>query len=438
METGNNVFLRARNAWMAGASHRQTRKMLKQFTYGRQWEALLSAPGCGASLSVYEELCLRNKRRPLTNNLIRALIKSVVGRFRLNLAEEERPAKGSPAARVRERNLLDELDSRALEEFLISGCAIQRVVMERRFEGLDVWVDNVNPTRFFCNRFLDPRGSDLRMVGMLHEMSLPELCTRFGHGSRRRQRELAAVFESGTRLASCLPEADLAVSDDDTAFLTPADRSLCRVVEVWTFEIDPKGHPVWMCRFFGPEGQLLDQTPSPYPHRSHPFAVSFYPLTDGEVHPFIEDVIDQQRHINLLIATIDRILSHSAKGVLLLPQDSVPRETSLADVADAWSRPGGVIVIDRKASRLPQEISSTGGTDGASQLLDLEMKLFQQISGVTEALQGQAPQGHTSASLYDSQVQNSAIALLDVFETFNTFRSRRDSKVEALLSINTH
>lgn len=434
METGHNVFLKARNAWMAGAAHRHTRKMLKQFTYGRQWEALLSTARSGASLSTYEDFCLRNKRRPLTNNLIRALVKSVVGRFRLNLSEEEGPAKGSPAARVSERNSLSELDSRALEEFLISGCAIQRIVLERRFEGLDVWVDNVNPTRFFCNRFLDPRGSDLRLVGMLHEMSLPELRTRFGHGSRRRQRELAAVFESGTRLGSCLPESDIASEAEDTAFLTASDRSLCRVVEVWTFEIDAKGCPVWMCRFFGPEGQLLDSTPSPYPHRSHPFAVCFYPLTDGEVHPFIEDVIDQQRHINLLIATIDRILSHSAKGVLLLPQDAVPRDTSLADVADAWCKPGGVIVIDRKASRMPQEISSPGRSEGASQLLDLEMKLFQQISGVTAALQGQAPQGHTSASLYDSQVQNSAIALLDVYETFNAFRSRRDAKVAAILS----
>lgn len=33
-----------------------------------------------------------------------------------------------------------------------------------------------------------------------------------------------------------------------------------------------------------------------------------------------------------------------------------------------------------------------------------------------------------SASLYETQVQNSTIALLDVFETFNSFRSVRDRK----------
>ena len=216
------------------------------------------------------------------------------------------------------------------------------------------------------------------------------------------------------------------------SFLTPSDRSLCRVIEVWTLELDKRKGPVWKCRYYAADGTLIDETLSPFGHRSHPFTVSFYPLTDGEVHPFIEDVIDQQRHINLLIAGIDQVLTHSAKGVLLFPTDALPPGININQAAEIWGRPGGVIPINPNATRLPTELTAPGRSEGATQLLELELKLFQQISGVTNALQGQAPAGMTSASLYESQVRNSAVALLDIFETFNSFRAQRTAKALTL------
>lgn len=98
---------------------------------------------------------------------------------------------------------------------------------------------------------------------------------------------------------------------------------------------------------------------------------------------------------------------------------------------DIWSRPGAVIPVNPKASRMPSEITAPGHSEGASKLLDIEMKMFQQVSGVSSALQGQVLGGNMSASLYETQVQNSAIALTDVFETFNTFRRVRDQKAFA-------
>lgn len=429
------AFTAARDAWHGASELRSTRRMLKQFTYGRQWDAIAESARRGAALADLEKNFLKDGRRPLTNNLVRSLVKSVVGRFRKNLSLEEHPDETSSEGRMRRRNTLDELDARALEEFLISGCAVQRIVLERRFEGTDVWVDNVNPARFFCNRFHDPRGSDIRLVGMLHDMSLPELLSRFGHGSRRRQRELSALFDESVRLRGRMADCALATlaADGEVSFSSAADPSLCRVIEVWTLEITRNGDPRWTGRYFSPEGKLIDETPSPYPHRSHPFVVSLYPLTDGEVHPFIEDIIDQQRHVNVLMALVDHIIAHSAKGVLLLPQDSLPPDTDMRLVSEAWSKPGGVIVISRNASRLPQEINTASSCAGATQLLDREMLLFQQISGVTQALQGQTPSGNTSASLYQSQIENASIALLDIFETFNTFRARRSDKARALL-----
>lgn len=425
-----SLFDISRETWEACASIRATRRRLKNFTYGRQWDDLVLTSGGSLVTEGAEQI--NNGRRPLTNNLLRSLVKAIIGRFRRDLlaSRAEAPAgqaDADPMERLRRVNRLDELDARCLEEFLISGCAVQRVCFERRFDGTEVWIDNVNPDRFFVNRFLDPRGHDIRLIGMLHEMSLPEMKLRFAHRNRRRQREISQLF---SRYASSRPSVSslLGSGSGEVDFTLTSDPSLCRVIEVWCLEGDSTGHPVWQCRFLGPDGSVLDSTLSPFPHGSHPFIVNFYPLTDGEVHPFIEDVIDQQRHINQLITVIDQILAHSAKGALLFPTDALVKGLTMEDTVRLWSKPGAVIPFNAQATRLPTEIVSPGRSEGASQLLGLEMQMFQQISGVSSALQGQPAGGNISASLYESQIQNSAIALLDIFETFNNFRAVRDHK----------
>ncbi|MDE6395292.1 MAG: hypothetical protein K2K77_08120 [Duncaniella sp.] len=435
-----NTLESARQAWVACATMRATRRRLKNFTYGRQWDDItVTSQGERVSEGEY---AARTGRRPLTNNLLRSLVKCVVGRFRQDVATRRSAdaAEGtemSPRlARIYSTNRLDELDARAMEEFLISGCAIQKVSYERRFEGEQVWIDNVCPDRFFCNRYLDPRGHDIRLVGMLHEMSLAEMRMRFAHNNRRRQREMAQMFSRAVRMSGATGVlADVLGSDGaDVMFGSSSDPQRCRVIEVWTFDDEGRSAGTWHGRFYTPDGTLLDETVSPYAHGSHPFVVTLYPLTDGEVHPFIEDVIDQQRHINQIISLIDQILAHSAKGTLLYPTDAMVDGVPMDEVLRLWSRPGAVIPVNQHATKMPFEIISPGRSEGASVLLDLEMKMMQQISGVSNALQGQNIGGNTSASLYQTQVQNSAIALLDIFETFNSFRSARDAKALAILS----
>lgn len=425
----------ASQAWKACAVLRANRRRLKNFTYGRQWDD--PTRDSDGSIVTEGQYHLNHGRRPLTNNLIRSLVKGVVGRFRYDLMRERSEASGrGDSARLRDlrrANKLDELDARALEEFLISGCAIQRVCYERRMEGQRVWVDNVNPDHFFVNRYLDPRGLDIRFIGMLHEMSLGEISRRFGHRNRYKEQRLARIFSEAARQRGSLG-LTTGAADEAVDFGRSSDPSLCRVIEVWTLDSGRAGEPRWRAAWLGPDASLLDTTDSPYAHGSHPFVVNLYPLTDGEVHSFIEDVIDQQRHINQLITLIDNILAHSAKGALLYPLDCLPRGCSMEQAVSMWSRPGAVIPIDSRASRMPQEVVAQGRSEGASQLLNLEMNMFRQISGVSEALQGRVDGTNVSASLYDAQVQNSAIALLDIFETFNTFRASRDAK--ALTTIN--
>jgi hypothetical protein len=78
---------------------------------------------------------------------------------------------------------------------------------------------------------------------------------------------------------------------------------------------------------------------------------------------------------------------------------------------------------------MPQQIVSNATNVGIIELVQLQMKLLQDISGVHGALQGKAPTSGTAASLYAQESQNAATNLLDLYESFNEFRKRRDYKM---------
>ncbi|MCM1355467.1 MAG: hypothetical protein NC212_03570 [Staphylococcus sp.] len=221
------IFEEACRAWRQAEPLRAKRRRLMTHTYGDQWgDPVVTAEG--RIVSEYDKAVMSGLK-PMTNNLLRALVKSVVGRFRFNISQSETP--GAPLADIRTANALPELDSRALEEYLISGCVIQKVVSERRpVGGLGVWVDNVRPDSFFCNRFLDPRGSDIRILGMVHDMPPEELKLRFGHGSRRRCARLErACRELRSRLMRS-PLGDLTRPNTLDSFLKPAIEGCERVI----------------------------------------------------------------------------------------------------------------------------------------------------------------------------------------------------------------
>lgn len=463
--TTATVLRAAFEAWSAGASMRGCRERLKRYTYGRQWDDM-TIDSQGNPCSEYE-LAVRSGHRPLTNNLMRRLVKTVVGRFR-----EAYPQADGVLQPLYRANALRELDSRAFEEFVISGCAVQRIVRERRMRGDGVWVDNVDPSRFFVSGMRDPRGWDAELVGMLHDMTLSEVIMRFAGGDRRRAAALRAML-----LSEASPGVTVTPLGGDEGMETQfyhAPQGRCRLVEVWTLDSEERvvchdrstgrvyavpvsdaqaveaesrrrlgeGMPPidtrwemgarWMCRWITPSGRLLARFPSPWPHGEHPFVLKLYPLTDGEIHPFIEDVVDQQRYVNRLITLIDNIMGSSAKGVLLFPDDQLSPLTRWEDVAQRWASTDGVIPYRAKGDQKPTQIYSHNNDVGAYNLLSLEMRLFDEVSGVGGALQGKEISGTMSASLYEQQVRNSSVALTDLFESFACFRSDRDAKLIAV------
>ena len=454
----------ALEAWRDGDSLRSRRRRYKDYTFGRQWgDSVTDTSGRTVNEG---DLAASTGFRPHTNNLIRQLVKCVVGNFRNNISDHD------PAGRhfkidndTARRNALTELDCRMLEEFLISGCAIQRIVTENRPEGCGIWIDNVSPDKFFINHFTDPRGMDIELVGMLHSMSLRELLMRYAASDTDRQAYLTQRY-----VAYSTADTAGRIGDAVSQSFFNASRGRCRVIELWTLEsrsiikchdhatgryfeasgrrragleceaarrekasepplgVKPGFTLRWHCRYLAPWGETLREFDSPYAHGQHPFAVKFYPLIDGEVHSLVEDIIDQQRFVNRLITLIDHIMSTSAKGALLVPAESLTPGMTLEDVGRLWAKPNSVIPFRASKGEIHQ-VTGSGDSAGAYQLLHLQMDLFRQISGVSGAMQGHTATGATSAALYDSQAERSAVAILDLLQSFHAFREARNRKV---------
>ena len=175
---------------------------------------------------------------------------------------------------------------------------------------------------------------------------------------------------------------------------------------------------------------MLYEGPSPFNHKSHPFSVYLGHLIDGEIHSFVENIIDQQRYINRLITLIDFIMGSSAKGVLVFPENAIPKGMSKEDILEQWTSYRGVIFANLKAgTQMPQQISSNATNIGANEMLALQMQLIRDISGVHGALQGKEAKSGTAASLYAQEASNAQVNIADFLESFTEFRQARDYKL---------
>lgn len=446
------IIDRAHQAWLHGSVLRSNRRRYKNFTYGRQWDDLCRAPDGSRQ---HEGARLEEEgRTPITNNIIRQMVKGIVGRWRY-LQQGGLMPQTPPSAQTEE-------DARLLEEFLISGMAVQR----RADSGADCGWINVSPERFFFEWFERADASDCPMMGMLHDMSLVEILDRFGGGSVERA---AAVRPA---LRGC-ERHDFSIATDlsggGLSFGVPAKGVSFRIIEMWErcgFEwidvTDPftgetrrekvdaiprleglnRGraevgsepltwsHRVsegWCQRWLTADGLVLEENRGGEP----PFAVRFYPMIDGEVHSLVEDVIHQQKYINRLISLLDHIISSSAKGVLLYPADQLPDGFSWRDLRRIWSTPNGIMPYKRTAKGVNPQQVHTGNQlgAGAAEMLKTQLELFESISGNSGALRGSSSKA-AGEGMLRAELENATIALLDVLGAFNAFIYSRNHRKE--------
>lgn len=459
--------------WEAMADYRNARERCKRYCYGRQWDDLINVDG----RMMREEDYIREQGNiPLKNNLIRRMVRSVLGVFRnqykfpaaerLGLERETPEGMESYSRLLRnaEYNRLSELHARTMEEFLISGLAVHRKSTSPklarspgdRLAGFSR-TDYVAPDTFFVDAATrDFRGWDVRMIGQTHDLDFLSLCNALARseGDCKRLSEVygmqSAEGSGGYIPGSSFGKENSTLSGD---FLTPSAPGLCRVIEIWTRESRPRYHvhdrksgcvckieavdkkylpdnlecrwmldEEWMYHYISPSGHVLAEGISPLPGGGHPYIWKAYPFIDGEIHSFVADVIDQQRHTNRLITLYDWVLRSTAKGVLLFPESALPEGVEIDDISDEWSRFNGVILFRPKAGMpLPQQVCGNASQVGITDLLNIQLKMFEDVSGVNSALEGKLASGTVSGTLFESQTRQAMTALLDILESYEAF-----------------
>lgn len=482
---GVEILWEAQQYWQSLERFRTERERNKNYTYGRQWEDLI----CVEGRVMREEDYIRQQGNvPLKNNLIRRMVQAVLGVYRSQAKEPTCTARDRDEQRYSETmstvlqcnmqlNRMTELNSRCMEEFLISGLVVQRKWYGWRNGLLDCWTDYVQPNNFFIDHNMrDFRGWDVSVVGEIHDITFESLCERFARSEADYQRLGEVYREARDSKALGMSYEDFGYSlDGYMDFLVPRDRSLCRIIEVWRkenrrryrchdvntgeiYKVEPEDleslilsenaqrlqdgreqgleeedipliryewfmDSAWHYYYLTPTGIILEEGETPYSHGSHPYVFKAYPFIDGEIHSFVSNVIDQQRYTNRLITMYDWIMRASAKGVLLFPEDCLPSGWTMDDVADEWARFNGVIMIKqpRTGTTLPKQIANNCTQIGISELLNLQLKFFEEISGVNGALQGKPGYSGMSASLYNQQTHNATTTLLDILDTFSAF-----------------
>lgn len=478
------VLMQAQQHWFNMQKFRENRERCKRYCYGDQWKDVVTVDG---KTLTEEEYIKEQGNIPLKNNLIRRLVRNVLGVYRNQSKEPTCTARDREEQKIGEtmstvlqynmqQNRMNELYARSMEEFLISGLIVHRKWFGWRNEKLDCWTDYVQPNNFFVDANMrDFRGWDVSCIGEIHDISFQSLCSQFAE-TPNDYNNLATIY-SGAR------DAEHVVSYYNSfgmpqlknlSFLLPTEHNLCRVIEVWRkeskpryrchdpndgsvykidiedyhemvelenasriergtqFKMDIEDIPLikatwfiddyWYFYFLSPFGDILKEGETPFAHKGNPYVFKAYPFIDGEIHSFVADVIDQQRYTNRLITMYDWIMRSSAKGMLLFPEENLPEHMSLEDVAEEWSRYNGILAIRTKGTdRMPQQISTNNTNIGIDNLLNLQLKFFEDISGVNGALQGKPGYSGTSGSLYAQQTQNATTSLSDLLESFGDF-----------------
>ncbi len=373
-------------------------------------------------------------------------------------------------------NRMDEVNARTFEEFLIGGFIVQRKWYGWRNEKLDCWTDYVNPNNFFIDSNMrDFRGWDVSCMGEVHDVSFETLCTQFAE-SPEDYKELKRIYSAShnrSLLGKNLQEFGYS-RPSNYDFLFANDHNLCRVIEVWRKESKPRYRchdynngdvykidiedyetmveaenaarlqqalevgmseaevPLikaewfmdnyWYYYYLSPFGHVLDEGETPYAHKQPPYVFKAYPFIDGEIHAFAADFIDQQRYVNRLVTLYDWIMRASAKGVLLIPEDCKPKDMSTEEFAEAWTKFNGMIFYKpSKSGALPQQIANNSTNIGINELLNIQLKFFEEISGVNGPLQGKPGYSGMSNALYSQQVQNATNTIIDILESFSQF-----------------
>ena len=487
-----DLKLRCENAFNNGDDIRRTRERIKEYVYGDQWGDVIRYKN---GVVTEREYIQRKGNVPLQNNIMISILNSVVGLYTKQAGEPNCFALKKDGQFLSDmmsatlqccwnKTKMPDVLKNAFEDFNLGGVAVARETYEEREGRKDAWTDFINPNYVFWEAGTDVRMTDLRLIGVLHDVAPGELYNKFCNRQYGWSvEEIDKVFGIPTKTNSAYRYTGVQHNDkdqlDQISFDKPSDNNLCRLIEVWTKETktryqcyDPLAQNAdeieyrvevkdlsyvqyenqlriqqykevgvpseewalieyeliedsyWYYTYMAPDGTVIAEGETPFEHKSHPFTIKLYPYVNSEVHPFMGNIIDQQRYINRLIIMHDMAARSAAKGITIFPIESIPDGMTKADIADELTEYDGLLFIQTNKMNpnlRPEIITSNAVQIGTQELLQMELNLARDITNVSGALQGKTPSAGTSAARYNQETENATTSLNSIMQDFTSF-----------------
>lgn len=376
-----------------------------------------------------------------------------------------------------ENNLMKDLLTSEMYEFICGGAAIVTEEWSCHDGIEDSYTYTVNPSYFFYeSKANDPRHWDNDLIGEIRDYTLGELASILAESEYDYQ-QLEEIYNPWlNRYAFNTTQQTEHYKEE--SFDTPPAPNLCRTYYVWTLEnkpryrcvdimdtqnplyrietkdlplikrqneerirmgleqgIDREDIPIieykyiidqyWHFQMLAPDGRVLVEYDSPFEHKSHPYIYKLHYFVNGKTVPFISVVIDQQRYINRLITLNDLAIQSAVKGIKMIPKDCVPEGMSNKEFAEQFIEIGGFIFYEpsKITGNAPQIITSKSTDIGTAELLQLQLSFINDITSVSETLQGKTPASGTAASRYAMEMQNSTTSIATLLTKFSTFEN---------------
>ncbi len=387
---------------------------------------------------------------------------------------------------------MQDLLNHAIKDYLQGGQMFVREGWEdKELEMPDSWTELMEPDHMFFECGSDPRHNDLSLIGVLHDVSREDLYSKFARDEYGLTiKDIDDIFnihdasENGSGY-----EFNEEKSLENLSFdYSSKGNHYCRVIEVWTTETKPRlqcfdpiatsgnnayfridlsdttmiadlktknekrkqqydemGVPederayiksweiadkYWYFTYMSPDGTILCQGETPYDYKSHPFTMKLYPYINGEIHPFMANVIDQQRYINRLIVMNDMALRSSFKGFKMIPTTVLGGRTPEQFMEEAIEYDGWIFYTPKRTmpNVKPEIITSSAVNIGTNELLQIELNLIREVTNVSGALQGKTPSAGTSAARYAQESQNATTSLFTILSDMEVFTERLATK----------
>ena len=483
--------------WESLRGMREEHKRNQRYKNGQQWDDLIPDPDNPHRMIREREYISRQGKSAIQNNLIQQIDRNILGQMLSNPTQPVvicRSDDDTPYGEMLTNTLQYGLDlnkygilqKSALSYLASSGLCVAKVRygMWSMKNRSDVYVDIVNVNRFFFNQDAeDPRLTDIRRIGEIHDYTWNELTRDFYSGS---EVDMKALREEYANIAEYCRQHETNTAEENLRnldFYGASNNGKYRVYEVWTkcirkveyvhdkalgeeyfdethgyehfeainaarrlqleaagldedtiesqlIEHESRAEEYWMAQWLTPRGTCIKKMETPFAHQGYPYIIGTMPRIDGVSKPLYSHITDINRTINRHLTLVDFSIASAAKGCLMIPK-SMLQHATVEQIAAEYNKTDGILVYDDSSPIVnkPTQLASSPIPAGTFDFINAEIAQLREVSGLSGELSGQAPRVSMPSSLYAQQAQNSMLNFVLLFNCFSDFNKEVAEKV---------